>query len=137
MTVEEIQNEARDFVTWYLKSIIPVLAKRCKKQDADCLYAEKYYDGYKQLFIDSLAYLLMIKVDEKFYKEAGVLTLHKFDKRTLVRISNKMNEFFEVHLLPDMEDDEKKKFFSLCVMRVSVTVYYAQREEIERTMADV
>jgi hypothetical protein len=131
MKEERIQEVAKEFVTWYIHNITPVLQKRCAKQDKDCIYAETCYDGYKQLFIDALAYTLYLQVGDKFYEEAGVLNRYKFDKRTLVRISNKMSEFFDITPTPDLTDDDKKMLLSLAVMRVSLTVYYAQREMLE------
>lgn len=128
---EVIQNYARDFTGWYIHEIVPVLAVLCRRKDRDALHVEKSYEGYKQLFIDAMAYTLSLDVNDDYYKEVEINKRYKFKKTTIVRISNLIKKYFEANPAPDVDWDGKKRFMSLCVMRLSLAVYFTQQDALK------
>lgn len=128
---EVIQNYARDFTGWYIHEIVPILAVLCRKKDRDALHVEKSYAGYKQLFIDAMAYTLSLDVNAEYYEEVEIMKRFKFKKTTIVRISNLIKQYFETNPVPDVDLTGKKKFMSLCVMRLSLAVYFTQQDALK------
>lgn len=133
---ETIQNYARDFTGWYIHEIVPVLAVLCRKKDRDALHVEKSYEGYKQLFIDAMAYTLSLNVTAEYYAEVEIMKRFRFKKTTIVRISNLIKQYFETNPVPDIDWAGKKQFMSLCVMRLSLAVYFSQQDALKTAVSD-